>query len=162
MSNVPTVPTTTRQHSLVRAVHPLAGGLALVTIVTFLGATLTAEFFGSSDAVVMVKTLIPWGLLLLIPSIALAGGTGFALDRGTGRAAANARRMRIIAANGLLVLVPAAFFLAMKARAGEFDLLFYAVQGVEILAGAVNLGLVIRNVRDGLALSGRRNRKRLS
>jgi hypothetical protein len=154
---MPAIQASTSQHSLLRTLHPIAGSTALVTIATFLAATITTELWGSTDAIVTVKTLIPWGLLVLIPALALAGGTGFALDRASGRATAKARRMRIIAANGLLVLVPAAFFLAMKATAGELDFAFYTVQVVEILAGTVNLTLIIRNVRDGLALSRQRN-----
>jgi hypothetical protein len=155
MSNLQSTMPITPRRSLLRTVHPIAGTLALLTITAFLAATLTVELAGSADAVVTVKTLIPWGLLLLIPALALAGGTGFALDRGHGRAAAKARRMRIIAANGLLVLVPAALFLAMKAEAGAFDRVFYTVQAVEIIAGTLNLGLMIKNLQDGLALSRR-------
>ena len=33
-----------------------------------------------------------------------------------------------IAANGILILIPSAWFLASKARATEFDTTFYAVQ----------------------------------
>jgi hypothetical protein len=35
--------------------------------------------------------------------------------------------MPLIAANGILVLIPSALFLASKARAGQFDTSFYAV-----------------------------------
>jgi hypothetical protein len=155
---MPTSRAATSHRRLLRTLHAIAGGVALVTIATFLGATLATELAGSVPAVVTVKALIPWGLLVLIPALAITGGTGFALDRGSGRAAAKARRMRIIAANGLLLLVPAAFFLAMKAGAGELDLAFYSVQAVEILAGTVNLVLIICNARDGFTLSHQRSR----
>jgi hypothetical protein len=43
-------------------------------------------------------------------------------------------------ANGILVLIPAALFLASKAQAAEFDTTFYAVQAHELAAGAVANG----------------------
>ena len=67
--------------------------------------------------------------------------------------------MPLIAANGILVLVPSAVFLAMKARAGVFDTAFYTVQAVELVAGAFNLVLIGRNIADGLAISGRLRRR---
>lgn len=57
---------------------------------------------------------------------------------------------------GFLLLAPAlaatggsGFFL----RAGEFDAVFYAVQALELLAGAVNISLLCLNVRDGMTLA---------
>ncbi len=64
--------------------------------------------------------------------------------------------MPVIAANGVLVLVPAALFLAAKARAGEFDAGFYAVQAVELAAGAVNIALLGLNMRDGMRMKPHR------
>ena len=45
---------------------------------------------------------------------------------------AKLKRMPLIAANGILVLIPSALFLASKARAAEFDTGFYAVQALEL------------------------------
>ena len=58
--------------------------------------------------VAAVKTIIPWGFLLLIPALMAAGGSGFVLSRGrrAGLAGAKARRMPLIAANGILILIP--------------------------------------------------------
>ena len=63
--------------------------------------------------------------------------------------------MPFIAANGLLVLIPSALFLALKARTGQFDLSFYLVQALELAAGATNLTLLGLNMRDGLKMKGR-------
>jgi hypothetical protein len=60
--------------------------------------------------------------------------------------------MPLIAANGVLVLIPSALFLAFKARAGEFDTSFYAVQALELAAGAANIALLGLNMRDGLKM----------
>jgi hypothetical protein len=142
---------------MTRILHPVAGTIAFLTIATFWIATVLSELSGATAWVVAVKTMIPWGLLLLVPSIAAAGGTG--MKRAAGRRSpiivAKLRRMPVIAANGLLVLMPCAFYLASKAAAGAFDTWFYAVQALELAAGAVNIVLLARNMRDGFRMTGR-------
>ena len=142
---------------MLKAIHPVAGALALLLIVTFWVSTVLSEVFGPASAVVAVKTAIPWAFLVLVPALAVAGGTGFAMSRGSraGLAGAKRKRMPFIAANGLLVLIPAALFLAAKARAEDFDAAFYGVQAIELAAGAVNIVLLARNMRDGLRMTGR-------
>lgn len=63
--------------------------------------------------------------------------------------------MPFIAGNGLLILIPAALYLATLASRGEFGGLFYAIQTIELVAGAVNLMLMSLNIRDGFRLTGR-------
>jgi len=143
---------------MTKIIHPVAGVIAFLTIATFWFSTALSELFGSSSAVVAVKSGIPWGFLLLVPALTAAGGTGFALSKRRGAGAlvvVKKKRMPIIAANGLLVLMPAAFFLAGKAKADAFDGAFYAVQALELGAGAVNLVLLGLNIKDGLRLKGR-------
>ena len=147
-----------------KLIHPIAGAIALLTIATFWFSTALSELFGSTAAVVAVKSAIPWGFLLLIPALAATGGTGFSLAGGrrAGLIGAKARRMPVIAANGLLVLVPSALFLAARAKAGEFDTAFYGVQAIELIAGAANLALLSLNMRDGFKITGRLRRRRKS
>ena len=136
-----------------------------MTISAFWLSTVASELSGSVDAIIAVKRAIPWGFLLLIPMLAATGGSGFALAKGrkAGLIGTKIKRMRFIAANGVLVLIPAALFLAFKATAGEFDLAFYVVQAMELIAGATNLTLLGLNMRDGFKLSGRyRKRVRAS
>lgn len=143
---------------MTKIIHPLAGALALLTIITFWLSTVLSEVFGGTALVVTVKTLIPWGFLILIPALMAAGGSGFQLGkrfRGP-LVMAKRKRMPIIAANGILVLIPSALYLASKAQAGSFDAGFYAVQGIELLAGAVNIALLGFNMRDGLRLTRKR------
>ena len=125
-------------------------------------ATIGVELFGTAEAVALVKGLIVWpGLFILVPSIALTGGSGFGLARsrsGGKLVSQKQKRMRFIGANGVLVLIPCAVFLDRWASAGAFDTTFYVVQGVELLAGAINLVLMGMNMRDGLRLSGRLRR----
>ena len=156
-----TVPPTTVR-GLVARVHPIAGGLALTLIAGFWTVTVLVEVMGAPAAVAGVKTAIAWALLALVPALAAAGASGMTLARGRRDPILDAKRARtrLAAANGLLVLVPAALWLAAKARAGELDAAFYAVQAVELTAGAVNLTLLARNMRDGFRLAGRRRANR--
>jgi hypothetical protein len=138
--------------------HQVAGVLATLSIATFFLATLWVELTGSHQAVAALKSLIVMpGLLVLVPAVAITGGSGFFLSRSRhGRLVdAKKRRMPFIAGNGLLILVPCAIVLHRWAAAGAFDTAFYAVQAVELLAGAVNLTLMGMNIRDGMKLSGR-------
>lgn len=146
---------------LLKLVHPVAGVLALLTIATFWLSTALSELFASEAIVTAVKTAIPWGFLLLIPALAAAGGSGFTLAKGrrAGLVGAKLRRMPWVAANGILILIPAALFLASKARAAEFDTAFYAVQALELAAGATNITLLSLNMRDGLKMKGRLRRR---
>ncbi|MEN2976887.1 hypothetical protein P7L78_06235 [Tistrella bauzanensis] len=142
-------------NAMPRIIHPVAGIIAILTISTFWLSTTIAELFLSGSAVVAVKTTIPWGFLLLVPALAATGGSGVFLSRGRreGLVGTKLRRMRFIAANGLLFLIPAALFLASKARAGEFDTIFYVVQAVELIAGATNITLLALQMRDGMRLT---------
>lgn len=144
-----------------KTIHPIAGTLAILTIAIFWLSTAFSELFGSPALITAVKSAIPWGFLVLVPALAGAGGTGFALAKGRhgGLVAAKSKRMPFIAANGVLVLIPSALFLASKARAGAFDNSFYAVQALELAAGATNITLLSLNMRDGLRLKNRFRRK---
>lgn len=140
---------------LLKLVHPMAGALALATIATFWLSTVLTELFASQASIAAVKAAIPWGFLVLIPALAATGGSGMLLAKGQskGLVGGKLKRMPVVAANGILVLIPAALFLASKARAGEFDAVFYAVQGIELIAGATNIALLGLSTRAGLQLT---------
>lgn len=143
---------------MITTIHRIAALLATLTIASFFASTLLVELFGEAASVARLKSLIVWpGLALLIPAIAAAGGSGFALSRSRrGRLIdTKRRRMPFIGANGLLVLVPCALLLDRWAAAGRFDAAFFAVQAIELIAGALNLWLMSANIRDGLRLCGR-------
>ena len=142
---------------MTKIIHPVAGIVAFLMIAVFWLSTVVSELFASEAVVVAVKTAIPWGFLLLVPALAATGGSGFALakDRRAGLVGAKAKRMPVIAANGILLLIPAALFLAHKARHAEFDSVFYSVQAIELIAGATNLALLGFNMRDGMKMKGR-------
>jgi hypothetical protein len=138
--------------------HLLAGIVASLCISTFFVSTVLVELFGSPDAVARLKSLIVApGLWILIPALAVTGGSGIFLSKARrGRLVeTKKKRMPFIAGNGLLVLVPCAIVLDRLAAAGNFDTTFYGVQAFELLAGATNMALMGLNVRDGLRMTGR-------
>ncbi|MCW8907471.1 MAG: hypothetical protein OQL28_09480 [Sedimenticola sp.] len=136
--------------------HAAVALLATATISTFLVSTLLVELFGSPESLVRVKALIVTpGLLVLVPALVATAASGVYLSR-TRRGMlreAKIKRMPFIAANGLLVLVPCALFLNRWAAAGNFDVTFYTLQLLEIIAGAVNLVLMGLNIRDGMRMT---------
>ncbi len=104
-----------------------------------------------------MKGLIPYGFILLIPALMLAGVSGMRLG-GTWRSpvvATRKKRMPFIAMNGILILVPSALVLRHLAFNGNFGTGFCALQAVELVAGAVNIGLLGLNMRDGFRLRRR-------
>lgn len=142
---------------MLKRLHPVAATIGFLTILTFWISTVTVELFGSDSSVTTVKQAIPWGLLVLVPALAVTGATGFSMSRGSSepRIVAKKRRMPFIVGNGLLVLIPCALYLDRLATRDEFGATFYAVQTLELLVGAVNLTLMSLNARDGLRLTGR-------
>ncbi|ASK27388.1 hypothetical protein [Neisseria chenwenguii] len=143
-----------------RKIHAIAAVMAFCCIALFWSSTLISELFLSLAAVVKVKQLIVYTMILFIPSMAIMGATGMKMGGKSTFApiAAKRKRMPVIAMNGLLILLPAAFFLNSKAQAEAFDSVFYTVQVIELLAGLVNLSLMGLSMRDGFAI--RRGKKR--
>jgi hypothetical protein len=142
---------------MLKRVHPIAGVIGFLTILTFWLSTIASEMSGSRHVITEVKQAIPWGLLVLVPALAINGATGFRMAGGSHAPliVRKKRRMPFIAGNGLLILVPVAICLDLLASRGEFGPVFYGVQTLELAAGAVNLTLMSLNIRDGLRLSGR-------
>lgn len=142
-----------------RRIHASAAVLSALFLATFWISTLTAELFLSLAAVTEVKQLILYALPVFVPLMMITAGTGLAMG-GKGRHplfVMKRRRMPFIGINGMLILVPSALFLAIRAKAGVFDGIFYSVQLLELLAGALNLTLIGMNIRDGLRLSSIRH-----
>lgn len=146
---------------MLKTLHAVAAGVALLTVLSFWLSTLVAELFLGWPAVVAVKEGIVTGLFVLIPAMAAAGITGAALargrgdGRGDGPAGAKGTRMKILAVNGVLVMIPAALFLKARAVGGDTDALFVLVQAAELAVGAAQITLMGMNIRDGRRLSAR-------
>ncbi|MCC7462854.1 MAG: hypothetical protein IT480_10385 [Gammaproteobacteria bacterium] len=137
--------------------HGVFGSVALLCIVTFWLSTVVSELFMDHASVTVAKNAILTGMWVLIPAMAATGGSGFSLA-GTRRGRpvnTKMRRMKGVAANGLLILLPSAWVLASWANAGRFDSAFYTLQALELVAGALNITLLALNMRDGLRLTGR-------
>ena len=141
-------------------IHALAGCIAFLTILTFWTSTVFSELFTSHEIVTLVKQWILKGMFLLIPAMIVVGASGMSLGKSRkGKIIGDKKkRMPIIAAIGLIVLLPAAFFLESKATSNDFDTLFYIVQAIELIAGLSNLRLIVLNIKDGMRLTGRNRR----
>ncbi|EBA07159.1 hypothetical protein [Sagittula stellata] len=142
------------------AIHGIAGATALLTIVTFWGSALTAELVLSTAGIVIVRTAILYAVPVLVLAMIAAGASGTRLA-GRSRApviVAKRRRTMLAAANGLIVLVPSAVFLGLRAQVGQFGAPFAVVQIVELAAGAVNILLLGLNMKSGFSMRARRVR----
>ncbi len=142
---------------MITKIHGFAGMIALLCILTFWTSTVVVELFGSNASIAFVKRSIIWGMALLIPSIITTAVTGNLIGKNNEAklVATKKKRMPIIALNGLFILLPSAFFLDHLALRGEFTSIFFAVQILELVAGATNFLLISSSARDGFRLSGK-------
>ena len=142
-------------------IHKIASLLATLCIATFFTSTLIVELFGSEEMIALVKSLIVMpGVFILVPAMAVTGATGFALAKERkGRVVdAKKKRMPIIALIGMFILLPAAIYLNSWAAEGMFDTRFYILQTIELVAGAINLTLMIKSMKDGKKLVGKKSK----
>lgn len=139
-------------------IHAAAGTLVMLLVACFWISTLVSELFFDATAITYVKQIIAkYGLVCLVLAMAATGGSGFALSKARkGRLIEEKKkRMPFLAANGVLIMIPAAIYLSIKATAGEFDAFFYVVQAIELATGLIQLTLLGKNFKAGLRLSGR-------
>ncbi|MGO8893824.1 MAG: hypothetical protein ACLP8X_06820 [Streptosporangiaceae bacterium] len=140
--------------SLVRT-HLAAAAGALALIATFLVSSAVTELIGTAGDVHIVRQWIVFGLPVLIGCLATAALSGRRLARNS-RAAVirrKERRMRIIAAAGIVVLVPCALILDDLTASASAGGVVTALEIAEILAGSLNLTLLVLNFRDGRGLT---------
>jgi hypothetical protein len=149
---------------MITRIHATAGSLGLALIATFFTATTVVELFGDEDAIAAVKRWILYGVAVLIPLMMITGGSGRYLmgHRRGPLVRTKLRRMIVIALIGLAVLTPCAVLLQRLSADGDFGAMFTAVQIVELAGGAVNICLMSLNIRDGMLLTGRIRRRRVS
>lgn len=148
------------RHKLIK-VHAASATIALLFISIFFTCSLISELIGNQELIATVKTYIFYAIWLLVPAIAIAGITGSKLapKAKSGVIGKKKKRMPFIAANGILILIPAAIYLKGLAISGNFGTTFYLVQGIELVAGFINITLMSLNLRDGLSLSKSKNTK---
>ena len=137
-----------------RKIHAVAGAGAFLFIASIWSSTVLSELFGSHETVAAVKQIIVYALFGLIACMATAGATGMKMGGKSKHAAiaAKRRRMPFIAANGMMILLPCAFFLNSLAALGQIDSVFYIVQSIELIAGATNLTLLGLSMKDGFSI----------
>lgn len=139
--------------TLVR-IHLTAAVAAVAVIATFLISSAVTELIGNPGEVQALRHDIMLGLPLLIACLAIVALTGRRLG-GESRAPVvrrKQRRMQLVAALGLVVLVPCAVILNFRAIG--------ALEITELAAGGLNLALLSLNFRDGRALARRRRAAR--
>lgn len=139
-------------------IHIIAATLALLTIGSFWTSSLFVEVFGTLQDIALVKKAILYGMLILIPSMIATGASGFKLagNRKSPIISTKQTRMKLVAINGLFILLPCAYFLSYKADTMSFDIWFYGIQSAELLAGGLNITLLLLNMKDGFSLSAQR------
>ena len=141
---------------LVRAHRSAAvGALALIT--TFLLSSAVTELIGNAADVHRLRQWIVFGLPLLIGFLAVAALTGRRLARKSKAAVIRRkqRRMQIVAVAGIVVLVPCALLLSYQTASASARGAVNALEITELLAGALNLTLLVLNFRDGRGLARR-------
>ena len=135
-------------------IHAVAGAIAMTLIVIFWTSTLISEVALSLTVVAAVKQFIVYGLFILVPCLAITGGSGVALSQpgARGMVKRKKKRMAFAAINGLVLMIPLAVFLNIKAGRGEFDMVFYTAQVAELSVGIIQLVLLGLNFRDGMRM----------
>ncbi len=138
-------------------IHAISAFIAFLTIALFFISTVLVELTGDHSSIYFVKRGIVFGLFVLIPSMMVAGISGNLITKNKKGKLIRKKlnRLKIIVFNGVVILVPCAFFLESMAGSGNFDEWFFGIQGLELAAGAINLILIGSNIKDGFLLSGR-------
>jgi hypothetical protein len=135
--------------------------LALLLLSSFWSATLVSELFLDVSDVVATKSAILHGLVLLVPCMAALHVTGSRIaGASSGPLIVKKRRiLRLMGANAALVLVPSAIGLYVLSRDGSLEPPFLALQALELVAGTLNITLLVMNIHAGLKLAGRLRRR---
>ena len=132
--------------------HKVFAIVAFVTIVIFWTSTVIAELFFDYESISIIKSLIVCpGLFVLVPSIVITAVTGNIIAKKSKKVeliAIKKKRMPVIAAMGAIVLLPSAIYLDILVSQQLFNVQFYIVQGLELVAGATNITLMFLNIRD--------------
>ena len=141
-----------------KKLHKYAAACAFLLIVTFFTSTVVADLWGDLAIITQVKQGILSCVSLLVLAMMTTGVTAKKIYKGKAKGvfATKEKRMKIAAANGIFILIPAAFFLASWSANGQFDQIYWTVQIVELIAGFTNAVLMGLNIRDGICLGKKR------
>ena len=128
------------KHTPLFKIHAAAVVAGFLFIASFWSSSVIAELFFNHAEVAAVKQAIAYALIIFVPLMAVGGITGkkLALPRSL---------MPKIALNGALVLLPCALVLNYLAQNSQFGTLFYSIQAVELVAGAINSTMITLHLR---------------
>ncbi|MBK7057593.1 MAG: hypothetical protein KBF99_07955 [Leptospiraceae bacterium] len=133
--------------------HKLGGILAILIILFFQVLTISSEFSGDFNRIITAKQIIAWLIPFLVITLI---GTGISGRKLAGKSTniliiRKQSRMKFIAANGILILLPSAYILLYLSKIQPVTNLFWILQTLEISSGLINLTLLILNAKDGIA-----------
>jgi len=134
-------------------IHPLAARVTLGLFVLIWGSAVAVGLFADRELLAFVKEVVVWALFILVPIAMITAITGLQLTkvRPGPIAERKRRRLRLITAISLVILLPATLGLDAMAQQGDVDTsVFLIVQGIELVAGLVALVLMGISLRDGL------------
>jgi len=66
---------------MITRIHTMAGGVGFLIILTFWSSTVISELFTSQETIAAVKQMILYGMVFLMPALAIAGGSVMAMGR---------------------------------------------------------------------------------
>ncbi len=142
-------------HEFRVSAHRFAGLVALGITSLFWLSTVLALAFGSEAILAGVKLSVLYGIAFQLMAVLVAGLTGrlLAINRlKEPLVARKLKRMLTAGAISFVVLLPSSVYLALRFQDTSPDFQWKLVQGVELVAGAVVIVLLMLNMRDGLAL----------
>lgn len=147
-----------------RRLHRAASLTATVVVAALLSSSLLAQPFLTGPALHALRQAMLTAVPVLVLAMATAAGTGRRLAGGSTTEPIRSKRRRTaaIAAIGVFALVPTAILLERLTARGGTGTTFTVLVTVEPVLGAVNLALLLANVRTGLRLTGRRRRATVS
>lgn len=142
-------------------IHKLSALMATFCITLFFSATVVSEVLGNYENIAIVKKLILFpGLFILIPFIVATGISGSIMTKSKkGIVTKKKKRMILITFNGIFILIPCAIVLNYLASRMFFNQTFYIIQIIELLAGLINIILMILNIKDGIKIYRLKNNK---
>ncbi|BBB90952.1 MAG TPA: hypothetical protein PKA28_18460 [Methylomusa anaerophila] len=132
--------------------HQTTAAIAFLTIVSFLVSTLVSELIGDHNLIAVVKRTIVYGLSILIvcmPLLVVSGRKLAASYPNNPYVGAKAKRMKWIALNAIIFLIPLAVTLNYLAQNNQLNISFYSLQALEIICGSVNILLFGKMYTDG-------------
>ncbi len=133
--------------------HPLAARITVCLFLLIWTSAVAAGFFADRELLSFVKEVVVWAMFVLVPVAMITAMTGLMLTRvRPGPITARKRkRLRLIAGVSVAVLLPSMLGLDALAQSDHYDAtLFLVVQGIELTAGLIILGLMGLSVRDGI------------